>query len=138
MGKFEVEYRGFTITYHEEDEVWYCHLNNKRFDKETLKQAKKRIDDFLKEAFNRFDVYTSDGYARDSYAKIVTVTSIAEDGQLWTIDAKGSRSKIHKKYCYVLNDKNTELIAEHNRQSEIRNEAGKIQTQLESQLERVQ
>jgi hypothetical protein len=140
MEKIEVEYRGFTIEYSEYGECWWSFINEKRFEKETLAAAKKRIDDFLKkeEIFQRFDVYASDGYRGDGLAELATVTSIAENGECWITKARnGERGRVNKRYLFPITPENDDLISEYDKLEKQKRQISERQKEIFDRIERL-
>ena len=116
MENIKVEYMGFKISYSEEREVWSCKVASAILEKQTLKECKKRIDDFLKKekSFERYPVYCKSPYVWDGELIIVDVTSVCSDDPdyFWVVskDGKNKRSKIRKNNLFQVNAENTNIV----------------------------
>lgn len=92
----EHKYKNIKIWYDDYGERWECELGGKRFGKETLKEVRVRIDKFFKaeKQFERFNtIYIGGGWRGKETFDVVTVTSQTEDGDYWTVNKDGKRSK---------------------------------------------
>jgi len=113
MENIKVEYMGFEISYSEEREVWSCEVTSAHYEKQTLKECKKMIDDFLKKekSFERYPAYKkswNDGLIQ------IDITSVCSDDPkyYWTItkDGKNNREKTRKDNLFQMNTENTNII----------------------------
>ena len=114
--EIKLTYREIEIEYSEYFNSWTCFLNKSNLKSDSLKEIKEKIDQFIKREnpFKRFDCLLISGkYSYGSKEELgakITVTSIADDGECWTIK-NGSRAKMNHKFLAVDNDDNRKLIA---------------------------
>lgn len=112
MANITTEYRGIKITYNEDKENWGADVAGDAWEKQTLKECKKKIDDWFKKEsnFQRFDVYYM-GWG--TTPKIATVTSLTDNNEAW-ITSESGRNKVTVKYLYSICDANTEIVKKFN------------------------
>ena len=114
----QTEYRGFIITFSEQNETWLCELKPESFySKEKLSEVRKRIDKFLKDEseFKDMDaIIFGNDYRATGFTK-VTITSVTDSGEAWVKDAKGNRQKLYKQTSiYKITNRNDHFITLYN------------------------
>jgi hypothetical protein len=95
MDRIVVEYRGIAIDYREDEECWYCLLDEKTNKKQTLKECKKKIDEWYKAQVTETPVINMGALRWDKFQNAV-VTSIDSAGDVWIRNIDGSREKANK------------------------------------------
>jgi len=137
MENIKVEYMGFKISYSEEREVWSCEVASANYEKQTLKECKKRIDDFLKKekSFERYPAYNNpwgNGLIQ------VDITSVCSDDPkyYWAItkDGKNNRRKIRKDNLFQVNTENTNIV---NSINQIESNISKLQKEKKELFEKL-
>ena len=101
MSEIITEYKGFKITFDEFTESWKCEIKEGSWsEKVSLKDIKKSIDLFLKKEseFKDTKAITLDtsSWRGKKFGSIVTITSVADDGDVWIRTPSGEREKIGK------------------------------------------
>jgi hypothetical protein len=113
MENIKVEYMGFEISYREDREIWSCEVASAHYEKQTLKECKKKIDDFLKKekSFERYPAYKKSWNAGLIQ---IDITSVCSDDPkyYWTItkDGKNNREKTRKDNLFQMNTENTNIV----------------------------
>jgi len=135
----EHEYKGIKVWYNEGFEHWECELDRERrrtVQREKLADLRKRIDDFVKreKKFERFEaIRLGAGFGRSDRGEILIVTSVTVDGEYWTINGKGDRSKKTASQIATNTPENMAIIQKALNDSERhRNEMALIEKQVDS------
>lgn len=101
----KVDYKGFEIKFNDGSESWSSSIDGVSFSRQKLADAKKKIDEFIKQesAFTNLHAIIADTYSwRDRpIGSIVTITSVANNGDVWIKDNKG-REKIGAHSRHIL------------------------------------
>lgn len=107
--KINVAYRGFELIYRHDD-MWVIggDSGKDRRTFEKLSDAKIYINGILKESFKRFNILRKDIFG--DKIEEVTVTSKIDDNYYWVKNKDDVREKVHRKYLYILSDKNKQII----------------------------
>ena len=115
-----VQYRGVAIHYDESDNRWRLDLRGREKSAESLVEAKKIVDTPVKEKvppFERVKVYSGSRWGSEPF-EIVEVTSVAErtrystSMEVW-LSVGDKRRKQSTNDLFLINERNTTLIAEH-------------------------
>ncbi len=114
----DVIYKDIQINYNEEYEIWECDIANAHFQKQTLKECKKRIDDFFKKEFKRIKIFRIcfEGFKKGEITSLIENERYAD---CWIIDENKNRSKEKFECLYFDNEYNNKLLEEYNKQKEI-------------------
>ena len=114
----DVIYKDIEISYNEENEVWDCDIAKAHFQKQTLKECKKRIDDFLKNEFKRIKIFIMrfDEFEKGEIASLIENERYVD---CWIIGENKNRSKEKFERLYFDNEYNNKLLEEYNKQKEI-------------------
>jgi len=111
MADARILYKGVVCEFHEYTDNWTCDISGGEFRADTLGKLKTKIDALLKKE-STFEPFKA---IKDDYREFfvpVTVTSRAEDGDIWIKSADGKRSKANQKTVYVDSSDNNALIQE--------------------------
>jgi hypothetical protein len=138
----KTEYNGIEITYDEDRNEWLFELRGRSRRADSLFKAKEAIDKEPKEkrtqTFPRFEAYLWSF----SEMKVVTVTSLAEDGYyregqtFWVVDKEGRRRKERNYSLFPVNDHNTALIGKIQAKDAERERIGKEIEGLKEKLQK--
>ena len=123
MEEIKVVYREIEISYREESERWSCIIDNGQWsEKQTLKECKKLIDQFLKKQVENTEciyIYVR-GWRSEGFGSKRIITSIAENGDVWVKNENGGREKISANIVgeelALWNDANLKIVEEYKKQ----------------------
>jgi len=91
-------YKGFWLSYMEEDDEWRG-LREHEIEKKakSLSKLKEGIDALLKKesGFKPFEAIKTNEYTGAFGYKVVTITSITDDNEVWIKNPDGTREKIY-------------------------------------------
>lgn len=115
----EIEHKGEKIVFYESDETW--NWNGREYAKPS--SAKAAIDRSLRVDFEKLSALFEDYNG----IKRVTVTSLAETGYAWIVNAEGKRSKELLKRLFADSQVNADLLTQMAKKGD---EIGKIRDEI--------
>jgi hypothetical protein len=139
--KLVVVYKGFDITYNEDNDRWNVEVDDgKWFTRQGLAKAKTAVDEFLKRDLKtaRFTAWSAK-WGNVCNRVPVTVTSFTEDGKsAWVVAQDGAREKVSLTQLFQDCAENLKLFAEYDELEKKQNELTNKKRSVGEQFLRVE